>query len=264
MKYLLTADLKRIFKGKAIYFLLGAAIILPIFTTLFVAFLMFITKQTGAEVTEVFATLFSPVFIYISSFSLLNNIGLALLITLIIVAAGDFSQATIRNKVVAGHKREHVFFSALITNLIFVFTILFAYSSFSYLFASLLAGFKLDVFLIVLKFGLIGYTSYLVIYTLATVVMFKLKNAWAPILIVIGVMIGVSIINIVVGLILDMNEITFNVIPYIFPMTHVNATGEGVFQDKFDHFWIFSLVNLAYFGLLCLAGYNLSRKTDFN
>ncbi|MFA5486059.1 MAG: hypothetical protein WC275_03125 [Bacilli bacterium] len=262
MKNLLTADLKKLFKGKALYFLLGASVILPLFTTLFIALLMFITTQVGEA--NAFAEIFSPTVLYVTSFSLLNNIGLALLITLILVSAGDFTQATIRNKVVAGHKREHIFYSSLITNLLFAFFVMFTYSSLSYLFSSLIFGFTLNAFLIVLKFGLIGYTSYLVIYTLATVVMFKLKNAWAPILIVIGVMIGVSIINFFVGLILEMKEITFNVIPYIFPMTHVNATGEGVFQDKFDHFWIFSLVNLAYFGLLCLAGYKLSRKTDFN
>lgn len=154
MKHLLNADLKKIFKGKAIYFLIGASVILPIFTTLFLALLMFITKETGGG--EAFGAVFAPLPIYIGSFSLLNNIGLALLITLIIVAAGDFSQATIRNKVVAGHKRAHIFFSALIANLVFVFTIIFAYSTFSYLFSSFLDGFNLDTFLIVLKYGFIG------------------------------------------------------------------------------------------------------------
>lgn len=94
--------------------------------------------------------------------------------------------------------------------------------------------------------------------------MFKLKNAWAPILIVIGVAVGISIIGFVVGIILAMNEITFNIMPYIFPMSYVNMTDINILQDKFEHFWIFTLVNLAYFGLLCLAGYNLSHKTDFN
>ena len=262
MKILLTADLKKLFKGKALYFLVGASVILPLFTTLFIALLMFITTQVGEA--NAFAQIFSPTVLYVTSFSLLNNIGLALLITLILVSAGDFTQATIRNKVVAGHKREHIFYSSLITNLLFAFLVMFTYSSLSYLFSSFIVGFTLDAFLVVLKFGFIGFSSYLVLYTIATLIMFRYKNDWAPILLVIGVMIGISIVTFIVNIILSMNKIEFNIMSYIFPVNYINSTGVGILVDKFEHFWIYTLVNLAYFTLFFYLGHNLSRKTDFH
>lgn len=271
MKTLLTADLRKIFKkGKAIYILLAIAAILPIISTLFIALVLHISRMAETDTSDL-TFLFNVTSLYISSFSLLNNLGLGLLITLTIVASGDFSQGTIRNKLIAGHKREHVFFSALLTNLLFVFIIIFVHSSLFYLFASILVGFSAEVFLNVLKFGFIGFSASIAIYTLLTVIMFRFKNAWAPILVIMGTLIGLSVINMVVNIVLSMNEITFNPLPYIFPIL-IASDASYFFDDasyffdpaKFNDFWIFTLVNLAYIGLFSYLGYALVKKTDFN
>ena len=176
MKTLLRADLKKVFKGKALYILSGFAILLPIISTLFLALILYINDLAGGGENPISSILNSSA-LYISSFSILNNLGLAILITLAIVASSDFSQGTIRNKLIAGHKREHVFFSSLITNLVFVFIIIFIHSTLFYLFGSMLTSFSVDVFLNVLRLGFIGFSSYFVIYTLLTLIMFRFKNA---------------------------------------------------------------------------------------
>src|SRR5690554_5782422 len=43
---------------------------------------------------------------FLASFSPMNNFGLLLLILLLIVIVGDFTNNTIRNKVIAGYKRR--------------------------------------------------------------------------------------------------------------------------------------------------------------
>ncbi|MDY0214357.1 MAG: hypothetical protein RBS24_02380 [Bacilli bacterium] len=261
MNILLRADLKRLFKGKALYILMGVAAFFATFSTLVIALVVNVFQ--GIEGSEQIKQLLAPLPLYVSSFSVLNNIGLALLITVTIIAVGDFSHATIRNKLIAGHKREHIFFSSLISNLLFMLLVLIVYSGLTYVFASAVTSFTLDSFLDVLRYALIGFSGYLVLYTLLTVTMFKFKNAWAPLLFIIGGVILLSLITFIVGIILNALNVTLNLLPYFIPIAVLSDINFLVASKGLDHFYIFTLVNILYVTLLVILGRSVAIKTDF-
>ena len=144
MKKLLIADLRRIFKGKGIYVLMILGFIFPAISAL-------IVQLSGlaadvAELGDLAAEVFNPVALYAGSFNPTQNIGLILLIVVGVLISGEFTNNTIRNKIVAGHSKTSLFLSSLVTVLTYVFVVVLVNSSFTYLFNSISFGFGLHPF----------------------------------------------------------------------------------------------------------------------
>jgi len=196
MKKLLIADLRRIFKGKGIYVLMTLGFIFPAISAL-------IVQLSGlaadvAELGDLAAEVFNPVALYAGSFNPTQNIGLILLIVVAVLISGEFTNNTIRNKIVAGHSKTSLFLSSLVTVLTYVFVVVLVNSSFTYLFNSISFGFGLQPFSAYFKRGLVAYSSIFVIYTIMTLLTYQFKNLAGPLGLVLGIYFVLMMISTIV------------------------------------------------------------------
>ena len=160
MLNILKAEFKKLRSAVFMYILIGLAIILPLINS---GFLALINKIVGeGEAGNIF-DIFNTPYSYATSFSPLNNIGLLLIITIVVLGANDFSQNTIRNKIIAGYPKHTIFLASLVYNLIIMFGLMFVYTTATYLSSSLFNGFIAGEFWIIFRFGVIAYSSLMVI-----------------------------------------------------------------------------------------------------
>ena len=196
MKKLLIADLRRIFKGKGIYVLMILGFIFPAISALIVQ--LSGLANDVAELGDLAAEVFNPVALYAGSFNPTQNIGLILLIVVAVLISGEFTNNTIRNKIVAGHSKTSLFLSSLVTVLTYVFVVVLVNSSFTYLFNSISFGFGLQPFSACFKRGLVAYSSIFVIYTIMTLLTYQFKNLAGPLGLVLGIYFVLMMISTIV------------------------------------------------------------------
>ena len=122
---LLKTDLKRAVKDKlfiVICIIAGAfAIITPLLYKVIFVVLKF-DEEAMQELEMLGMGIMNAKSIFFSSFSLGNNFGLILPIFVAIILCKDFSNGTIRNKIICGKSRTSIYFS-----LFFIITPLAAY-----------------------------------------------------------------------------------------------------------------------------------------
>lgn len=109
MRELLRADFRRILKDKLLIVMIIVAVAFALITPLLYAFLM--TEETMESMLASFVSAKAQFF---QSFSLGNNLGLIAPIFVALVLCKDFSQGTVRNKIIAGKSRGQIFFSLFI------------------------------------------------------------------------------------------------------------------------------------------------------
>lgn len=120
MRDLLKADLKRVFKDKLFIILSILAIVFALSTPLLYKALFSAFDIEEMPELEMFGIFITAKSMFFTSFSPGNNFGIILPIMLAIVLCKDFSQGTIRNKIVSGKSRTSVYFSLLITCVIYM------------------------------------------------------------------------------------------------------------------------------------------------
>lgn len=81
---------------------------------------------------------------YISALSPTQNFGLTVPINLIIFTIGEFTNGTIRNKIIAGHKKSQIYLSLLLIGTIFTILLMGIYWVISFGIASLIGGFDVN------------------------------------------------------------------------------------------------------------------------
>lgn len=256
MKHILKADFKKFLSSKIPIVLLLIAVLLPLLNS---GFTWFIIKVMSNEDSAGLGELFNNLYVYAGSFSPSNNVGLILLILVIIVGANDFTQATIRNKIIAGHSKNNIYLSSLIVNLTIMLVTMFTYSTLSYLFNGIFMGFNKGELNSILKFAAIGFSGLVVLYSLITVFLYKFKKMTGTIFSVLGVVLGLLAINGLLTLI-PKDIIDFSFFQHIFPIIRVNV----VFVVNVDLWWLALLVNAIYTALLLYLGLRISNKTDYN
>lgn len=105
-----------------------------------------------------------------------------MIIFISLIVAQDFSQFTVRNKIIAGYSRTKIYFNVLIVNLVLALGTTFINSSSTYLTALLFQGFQNPEFWEVFKFGLIGYSSVMMLFAFNTLLVVNFKKATGPLL----------------------------------------------------------------------------------
>ena len=220
MKKLLIADLRRIFKGKGIYVLMILGFIFPAISALIVQ-LSGLAANDVAELGDLAAEVFNPVALYAGSFNPTQNIGLILLIVVAVLISGEFTNNTIRNKIVAGHSKTSLFLSSLVTVLTYVFVVVLVNSSFTYLFNSI--SFGLQPFSDYFKRGLVAYSSIFVIYTIMTLLTYQFKNLAGPLGLVLGIYFVLMMISTIVFSFNGGTGFKAKVLFYIFPFLYLSG-----------------------------------------
>ena len=80
----------------------------------------------------------------LSSLSPVDNFGLAIPINLITFICLEFSQGTIRNKIIAGHSKFKIYLALFISGLVLAFSLLFVYVGLCTLLGTIFGGFDLN------------------------------------------------------------------------------------------------------------------------
>ena len=91
----------------------------------------------------------------LTSFNPVDNFGLAIPICLITFICLEFTQGTIRNKIIAGHSKFKIYSALVISGLVLAFSLLFVYAGLCTLLGTIFGGFDLKnpVVLITLSIG---------------------------------------------------------------------------------------------------------------
>ena len=255
MKKLLIADLRRIFKGKGIYVLMILGFIFPAISALIVQ--LSGLANDVAELGDLAAEVFNPVALYAGSFNPTQNIGLILLIVVAVLISGEFTNNTIRNKIVAGHSKTSLFLSSLVTVLTYVFVVVLVNSSFTYLFNSI--SFGLQPFSDYFKRGLVAYSSVFVIYTIMTLLTYQFKNLAGPLGLVLGIYFVLMMISTIVFSFNGGTGFKAKVLFYIFPFLYLSGIATPI---KLEWLWA-TLTNVGYLALLTTLGILLANRTDY-
>ncbi|NLW74289.1 MAG: hypothetical protein GX057_05270 [Clostridiales bacterium] len=145
MSDLLRADYYKIKKD----IILFIALILVVFFALSTpALYLLLEKLIEDSLDELggmgFGIAFSGKFVFMSTLSVTNNIGLILPVLMGILVCRDFSTGTVRNKIIAGHSRLQVYLSLLISAVSIGATLFLIYSLLMLALGSLLLGYGSD------------------------------------------------------------------------------------------------------------------------
>ena len=121
MRELLKTDLKRIWKDKLFLVICIIAGAFAVFSPLlFKGILALASTEELMEVEELLGLQINAKMLFFNSFSLGNNFALVLPILLTIALCKDFSQGTVRNKIICGKSRTEIYFSLFITCAIYM------------------------------------------------------------------------------------------------------------------------------------------------
>lgn len=187
---------------------------LALFTTLIFAGLQFLLS----DAEETFRIMSGQTMLMLS-FSPAENFGLAIPLNIIIFVCLEFSQGTIRNKIIAGHSKFKIYSALYLSGLILAMMLLIPYVTLCTVFGTIFGGFDVNGMALfgvtagtqlslefILKFiflGLIVYTS----ITAVTVFFATLFRSIGPCIpIVILLIMGGYIIATIMGAIIQTSE----------------------------------------------------------
>ena len=134
MLRILYASLYKLFRDVTFKVTLIIGISLAILTNL----LYFAIAKIGD--IELGSVLFSGETALINSLSPTSNFGLTVPINLVVFTIGEFTYGTIRNKIIAGHKKSSIYLSLLAIGFVFTTVLMVAYCFLSWAFGSMLGG----------------------------------------------------------------------------------------------------------------------------
>ena len=119
---LLKADLKRVFKDKLFMILCIIAGAFILFTPL-----LYKALFSAIDMEDMMGMAINAKTLLFAAFSPSSDLGLIMPILVMIVLCKDFSQGTVRNKIICGKSRSQIFLSMLITCIIVMCGVMLAY-----------------------------------------------------------------------------------------------------------------------------------------
>lgn len=82
--------------------------------------------------------------LFISALSPAQNFGIAIPVNLITFTVLEFTQGTIRNKIIAGNSKSKIYFSLILSGLVFTFALIISYSLLCLGLGSIFGGFDIN------------------------------------------------------------------------------------------------------------------------
>ena len=131
MSSLLRADIYRMRKNRLTFVSLILVLGVPVLITLMYLGIqaLFSLDADIGEAMDGSVQLFSANSLISSAYSLTNNIGLVIPAFAGILVCTDYSNGTLRNKVIAGNKRTAIYFSHLVTSILFSVVMITIYAA---------------------------------------------------------------------------------------------------------------------------------------
>ena len=248
MLKILKAEYRKFFSGKLFITILILAIIFPLLSA---GLYGLVVRGIDPEQFQINAEV-----AFIGSFSPLNNFGFLLLIFMLVILLADFSQNTIRNKVVAGYSKSTIYLAGAIFTLSIAFVATTVYVFLNYLLTGLVINFGSGDFLVVFKHWAVGMLATLAIYAFLQFVAYTFKTLGASLGVVIGSLIGSLLIYTIISF--RLSESANRILTIFVPLLQIIGS---LFGSK-DYFWML-LIDGVYVVLLVGFGAFLSKKLDY-
>ena len=134
MLRIMYASLYKLFRDTTFKVTLIVGISLAILTNL-----LYFAVSKIADI-DLGSMLFSGETALINSLNPTSNFGLMVPVNLVVFTIGEFTYGTIRNKIIAGHKKSSIYLSLLAIGFVFTTVLMVAYCFLSWAFGSLLGG----------------------------------------------------------------------------------------------------------------------------
>ena len=219
---------------------------------------------------------------FFNSISPAQNFGIAIPVNLITFTVLEFTQGTIRNKIITGNSKTKIYFTLFFTGLIFTLSLLFAYVGLCVGLGSIFGGFDINgtivgstslggqidatYFVRMLVITLLVYLS-ITAFTIFFATLFRNIGPCIPVVIVMIMMLYFS--GMIASLMKDTEgtEVFVNVMKYVNPMYALNDASildsmKGTLAMADDTF-IASIVNNSIYTIIfLLGGWLVFRKRD--
>ena len=118
--------------------IIGAAV------AVIMALLFFLIDATTYESGGSFMRTLTGPNMLLNSISPVQNFGISIPVNLISFTCLEFTQGTIRNKIISGNSKLKIYLSLFLSGLVFTFALFFAYAGLCTLFGTIFGGFNLD------------------------------------------------------------------------------------------------------------------------
>lgn len=218
--------------------------------------------------------------LFLSSLSPAQNFGIAIPVNLISFTVLEFTQGSIRNKIIAGNSKAKIYFSLVLSGLVFTFALIITYSLLSLALGSMIGGFDINGVvglgridaeyfwkMIVLA---IGAYIFITTMTIFFATLFRSIGPCIPVvlLLILGFYLSSTIVS-ALGAFGEESEITksINTIMMIFnPLnslgTSIQDVDTGVLKIENDHFIAEIINNIVYSALFVTFGVLIFKKKD--
>jgi ABC-type transport system involved in multi-copper enzyme maturation permease subunit len=218
--------------------------------------------------------------LFINSLSPAQNFGIAIPINLITFTVLEFTQGTIRNKIIAGNSKTKIYFSLILSGLIFTFVLIITYSLLCLGLGSIFGGFDINGVTMSGKLNpeffwkliLLSVLAYILI-TVATIFFATLlRNVGPCIPIVILLLLGCYLISTIfnsIGLLgeeIEGIKVAAKVMEVINPLYSLSTSSSdpqtGLLTITNEGFWWEIGNNIVYTGLFLGFGLLIFKKRD--
>ena len=250
MSKLFAADMYKIIKSKLTLVLLIIAVGLPVLLVLTSFFMKLFAASLVSDPTEeaLINSMFDAKTLMASSFSMTNNLGLIIPIFSAIIVGADLSNGTLRNKIIAGHKRWQIYLSHLLTMIIYdVVAILIGFgitALLSIAFFGYGVEFTSAEALNLVYFIITGVMAFAFLASLSTLLSLVMKSTPLAIVLVVAITFAITLIASVLPLLefFDIEKIKY--LMYAVP-SYVNTQFAS---DKIDTvMFIISMISYLFF-----------------
>ena len=218
--------------------------------------------------------------LFINSLSPAQNFGIAIPINLITFTVLEFTQGTIRNKIIAGNSKTKIYFSLILSGLVFTFVLIITYSLLCLGLGSIFGGFDINGATMSGKLNpeffwkliLLSVLAYILI-TVATIFFATLlRNVGPCIPIVILLLLGCYLISTIFNTIGLLGEeikgikVAAKVMEVINPLYSLSTLSSdpqtGLLTITNEGFWWEIGNNIVYTGLFLGFGLLIFKKRD--
>ena len=218
--------------------------------------------------------------LFLSSLSPAQNFGIAIPVNLISFTVLEFTQGSIRNKIIAGNSKAKIYFSLVLSGLVFTFALIITYSLLSLALGSMIGGFDINGVvglgridaeyfwkMIVLT---IGAYIFITTMTIFFATLFRSIGPCIPVvlLLILGFYLSSTIVS-ALGAFGEESEITksINTLMMIFnPLnslgTSIQDVDTGILKIENDHFIAEIINNIVYSALFVTFGVLIFKKKD--
>lgn len=246
---ILKAEYRKFFRGKLFIAVIILVIAFPLLTA---ALYGLVLRGLDTEMFEINAE-----FAFVGAFSPLDNFGFLFLIFLLIILLADFSQNTIRNKVVAGYSKNTIYLASTVFTLSISLVATTVYAFLNYLFTGLIVSFGKGDFLTVLKHWVVGMFATMAIYAFVQFVAFIFRTLGATLGIVLGTLIGTFLIYTIIAF--RLSETANRIITTIVPLLQLMG---AAFDEQSNIYWMI-LADVIFVAFFIGLGVYLNKRSDY-